>query len=259
MIKIFRRIRFDLMEKNKTGKYIKYAVGEIVLLVIGILIALQVNNWNENRKNLIQEKFILERLSVDLNSDLDLLSYQIDKASLFLKQYKFCTEVLLDERQTTRETFIENLSSILTILYFNQNRTTFDNIVTSGQMEYLQNQKLADSIIKYYTEGSNIGWDSGLIEYTRNIFAPYMLKFDHNPQVPETSYRAQASKEFTEIDYTKSSVKPKSIDDYKNDVFILNMLRNKIYLMEGQLMEYENLKNIIKQLVEQISNELNKS
>ena len=258
MIKFFRRIRFDLMEKNKTGKYLKYAIGEIILVVIGILIALQVNNWNEDRKNRAQEKFILERLSIDLNSDLDLLSYQIDKASSFLEQYKFCTEVLLDETQTTREIFIENLSSILTILYFDQNRTTFSNIVSSGQMEYLQNQILADSIIKYYTDGNNIGWDSGLLEYTRNIFAPYMLKFDHNPQVPNTSYRAQASKEFTEIDYTKSNIKPKSIDDYKNDVFILNMLRSKIYLMEGQLMEYQNLKEIIIKLLEQISNELNK-
>jgi hypothetical protein len=51
MIKFFRKIRYDLMEQNKTGKYFKYAIGEIVLVVIGILIALSINNWNENRKN----------------------------------------------------------------------------------------------------------------------------------------------------------------------------------------------------------------
>ena len=50
MIKFFRKIRYDLMEKNKTGKYLKYAIGEIILVVIGILIALQINNWNEDRK-----------------------------------------------------------------------------------------------------------------------------------------------------------------------------------------------------------------
>ena len=50
MRKIFRKIRYDLMKKNKTGKYLKYAIGEIVLVVIGILIALQINNWNENKK-----------------------------------------------------------------------------------------------------------------------------------------------------------------------------------------------------------------
>jgi len=57
MIKFFRQIRFYLMSENKTGKpawpagrYLKYAIGEIVLVVIGILIALQINNWNEEEK-----------------------------------------------------------------------------------------------------------------------------------------------------------------------------------------------------------------
>ena len=56
MIKFFRKIRYDLMEKNKTGKYLKYAIGEIVLVVIGILVALQINNWNEQRKAHINEE-----------------------------------------------------------------------------------------------------------------------------------------------------------------------------------------------------------
>ena len=51
MIKFFRKIRQNLLVENKTGKYLKYAIGEIVLVVIGILIALQINNWNENRKD----------------------------------------------------------------------------------------------------------------------------------------------------------------------------------------------------------------
>jgi len=51
MIKFFRKIRQNLLIENKTGKYFKYAIGEIILVVIGILIALQINNWNENRKH----------------------------------------------------------------------------------------------------------------------------------------------------------------------------------------------------------------
>ncbi len=73
MIKLFRKIRHDLMEKNKTGKpawpagrYFKYAVGEIILVVIGILIALGINNWNENRKDSIQEKIVLRSLLENL-------------------------------------------------------------------------------------------------------------------------------------------------------------------------------------------------
>jgi uncharacterized membrane protein YidH (DUF202 family) len=54
------------MEKNKIGKYLKYAIGEIILVVIGILIALSINNWNENKKNINQSKKHLETISLNL-------------------------------------------------------------------------------------------------------------------------------------------------------------------------------------------------
>jgi len=66
MLKFFRRIRFDLMEKNKTGKYFKYAIGEIVLVVIGILIALSINTWNQNQINIRKEIHALKGLKGDL-------------------------------------------------------------------------------------------------------------------------------------------------------------------------------------------------
>jgi hypothetical protein len=54
------------MEKNKTGKYFKYAIGEIVLVVIGILIALSINNWNEERKNILNESQLVKNIVEDL-------------------------------------------------------------------------------------------------------------------------------------------------------------------------------------------------
>ncbi|MFC3880480.1 DUF6090 family protein [Algoriphagus namhaensis] len=69
MIKFFRKIRQNLLLENKTGKYFKYAIGEIVLVVIGILIALQINNWNENRKDRIIEKEILTELIATTKSN----------------------------------------------------------------------------------------------------------------------------------------------------------------------------------------------
>ena len=238
------------------GKYFKYAIGEILLVVIGILIALQINNWNENRKDRNEEKFILERLQNDLESDIDLISYQMEKSNTFIKQYLFCIEVLLEEREATRSEFIDNFSSITTIVFFKQNRTTFDNIVSSGKMDLIRNKDLTDEIITYYTEGEDIGWDSGLIHYSRNFFGPYISNFDHRPHWPQTSYRNNASKPFTQIDYSKSRIKPKSIDEYRKDIFIFNMLREKIYMMEGQIMEYERLKISMKSLISQISEEI---
>ena len=79
MIKFFRQIRFNLMSENKTGKYLKYATGEIVLVVIGILIALSINNWNENRKTYEKERMYLSSLKQDFNETKRDLTRVTDK------------------------------------------------------------------------------------------------------------------------------------------------------------------------------------
>ena len=70
MIPFFRKIRKKLADDNKPLKYARYAIGEIVLVVIGILIALQVNIYNEKRKKRIEEKDILITLKTGLNLSL---------------------------------------------------------------------------------------------------------------------------------------------------------------------------------------------
>ncbi len=74
MIKFFRKIRYNLMEQNKTGKYLKYAIGEIVLVVIGILIALSINNWNEERKSDKQIELLLNNLVKSIEEDKSYLT-----------------------------------------------------------------------------------------------------------------------------------------------------------------------------------------
>ena len=69
MIKFFRKIRQRMLKENKFSKYLFYAIGEIVLVVIGILIALQINNWNESRKERFQEIKFYENLLVSLSAD----------------------------------------------------------------------------------------------------------------------------------------------------------------------------------------------
>ena len=70
MIKFFRKIRQNLLMDNKTSKYIKYAIGEILLVVIGILIALSINNWNENKKLTNKEVKILKEIKSELEGSL---------------------------------------------------------------------------------------------------------------------------------------------------------------------------------------------
>jgi hypothetical protein len=86
MIKIFRKNRIKFLNKDKIGKYLLYAIGEILLVVIGILIALQINNWNEDRKRNEELGAIYELVISDLESDLmvipDKIKYNKDKEPL---------------------------------------------------------------------------------------------------------------------------------------------------------------------------------
>ena len=74
MIKFFRTIRKKLISEGKTSKYFKYAIGEIVLVVIGILIALQINNWNEERKSNEQIHALLDNLTMSIEEDKEYLN-----------------------------------------------------------------------------------------------------------------------------------------------------------------------------------------
>jgi len=85
MAKLFNKIRKTLLAEGKTSKYIKYAIGEIVLVVIGILIALQINNWNENKKIDSKIKSLLEALRSDLAQDTLLIT---EIQPFILEQYQ---------------------------------------------------------------------------------------------------------------------------------------------------------------------------
>jgi hypothetical protein len=92
MIKLFRNIRQKLAEQNKVAPYLRYAIGEIVLVVIGILIALQINNWNEKRKVHLTERILLTSLKEDLSRNKELIDSNISGLKFIIGRI----EVLLD-------------------------------------------------------------------------------------------------------------------------------------------------------------------
>ncbi len=97
MIKFFRKIRYDLMEKNKTGKYFKYAIGEIILVVIGILIALQINNWNEERKERSDTIALLQNTQISVKEDIAQLRFQIALLEKLSKNTYLALKVIENE------------------------------------------------------------------------------------------------------------------------------------------------------------------
>jgi hypothetical protein len=147
MIKFFRKIRQKMLNENKFGKYLTYAVGEIVLVVIGILIALQINNWNQEREDNKLKVFYMNSLANDLNKDtLDI---------------NHITQIQIADNKTTTEYLRiiynpnSNIDSIIKVakqkddsfrVKRDYSNNTFNTIISSGNIELLD-KDLVDKLM----------------------------------------------------------------------------------------------------------------
>jgi len=138
------------MEKNKTGKYLKYAFGEIVLVVIGILLALQINNWNQERQNRIQEGILLTQLLNEYSNNLDQLNSKIEtrdnimRSSLAILDYRG-----LNEGQINTDSLNMHIARTLTRPTFDPELGVTNELTNSGKLYYLTNTELRNSITAF--------------------------------------------------------------------------------------------------------------
>ncbi|WP_228850484.1 DUF6090 family protein [Aegicerativicinus sediminis] len=156
MIKLFRRIRFEFMENNKTGKYLKYAIGEIVLVVVGILIALQLNAWNDyskdrtiEKKVLLNLRYDLQKDTTDLNNLLRLKKDQLQKCHRMLDAFNNPNREILDSLQ-----FINNIKYSFYFYVDNPHRTAFDLGKSSGDLFKITNDTLLKKISVYFSNNN---------------------------------------------------------------------------------------------------------
>ena len=253
MLKIFRKIRQKMLTENKFNKYFLYAIGEIVLVVIGILIALSINTSNENNKSKREASFQLSKLRDNLNSDKTQLIAEISSDSLFINNLNFCVKVLSDEIDAPLDEFLDNFYYLSEVVDFSPTRGTFDGLISSGKIELINNHNLLDTLFSYYNANEYKGWDSALEDYSRNVIIPYLLGFDHisNGSLDEGI-------DYIQFDISKFNIPSKSLEDYKNDLFLLNGLRFKIQMFEGQKVAYTDLIKVIDALINSIDLELMK-
>ena len=160
MIKFFRKIRYNLMETpperadslragGKTARYFKYAIGEIVLVVIGILIALQINNWNDVRKNKKYEKEILQLINQNLKNDSIALSNELFK----VKESYVLTDHLLE--QVVAGNYGDSINNwmgkIISFESFKSQSSAFEVLKSKG-IELISDKELQLELISYYDE-----------------------------------------------------------------------------------------------------------
>jgi hypothetical protein len=115
MLKFFRKIRQNLIKENKVGNYLKYAIGEILLVVIGILIALQINNANEAHKAKQSEQVVLKNLVQDLRADS--LAFSDNLATLI--EINNLHQVLYEIGVRGMDLEIEDPNLIRKLIYYN--------------------------------------------------------------------------------------------------------------------------------------------
>ena len=155
MLRFFRKVRLQLLPEHKSTKYLKYAVGEILLVVLGILIALQINNWNESRQQLSEERKILSRMVLELDLNIQRMQlldsahpggWPIKKTVTFFDSLAI---VIANGVDTTEIDFICS-GPVFRFNIFNLHSDIFEEMKFGGYLYNLQSEMLAGKIQSYY-------------------------------------------------------------------------------------------------------------
>tara|TARA_R110000764_G_scaffold16606_1_gene46402 strand:- start:1395 stop:2144 length:750 start_codon:yes stop_codon:yes gene_type:complete len=148
MIKFFRKIRQNLLSDGKTGKYLKYALGEIILVVIGILIALSINNWNQNRIRTTEERNILEDLKIGLEKDKADLVYNANRINSSMSS---ADKVIyaLENDLPYRDSISNYLGNLMLPVMFVYSTSAFETLKSKG-IDIIKNSELRNQIIDVY-------------------------------------------------------------------------------------------------------------
>lgn len=165
MIKLFRSIRQNMLKENKVNKYLLYAFGEILLVVIGILIALQINTWNQERINSREE----QRIYQDLVEELEFNKFLVKYGSEFMGEVVEAAERMSVRINNTNESFNEaefnqDIHKLTWVWASGRSTTMYDVLSASGEFSLISSpilrKKLADlkrnqELLQKYEEFQN--------------------------------------------------------------------------------------------------------
>ena len=250
MIKFFRKIRQNLLSEGKTGKYLKYAIGEIVLVVIGILIALQINSWNTERINNKRSIGYMKSLVEDLKSDItqynaNIISYKTDISNN--------KRLLINEDYKTLDA-----DSILKLVnaFFMPNRVskqTYEKIKNVGLAESLGTELINDAINDYYN--LEINYYETLLQWDKEYSTKDYIFWFFNNNYESSSIRGYTSSKLPFL--ANEEKRKKDLINLIESTQGRNHLRGAIERHEHTLKRVEEVKAVAENLVEMINNELN--
>ena len=230
MIKFFRHIRKSLlMETGKTSKYFKYAIGEIILVVIGILIALQINNWNEENKLLIEEKKSLRNLHIEAEDIVIKLEDHILKIDTLLIISEKTVAAFSENRILQMDNREASTGITATSFYatFELPNTIYKELNSSGKLQNLKSDKIKRAISQYY---SKLEFVNGQLPYWRDTYALKEdwsngnLQFTYNPKDEDKS---EPNFDFSELQQNKD-FNNRLLQSFRNQL-VFQSYRKELY------------------------------
>jgi len=262
MIKLFRKVRQKMLIENKFSKYLLYATGEIVLVVIGILIALSINNWNEAGKERRKEINYLNNLKIDLGNELvnneNFRSIRYEKA-------RTCSFLLNTKLPKTIENVKEYTNKYEQVFYmhlFVPNNNTFKELLSSGNLSLIKNDSIKNALLnldkqyaEFYNAEHHIRREFEEYLYNIAIKGTSVLNFlDHNKSLGGFPIQLKIE-DIPESNYAKLIEEAQWL--YNNKTFN-NGLRLARMTNDGLAYAHKNTQQDIKKMIKLINSEIEK-
>jgi hypothetical protein len=233
------------MSENNTGRYLKYAIGEIILVVIGILIALQINNWNQSRLDKKKEQSYLLELKASLESDQlqiqQVLDFNVSKDSIILNFLGIFDSNLSNEQRF--KIINANATPFTHYELFIPNYTTWNNFLSAENIDLIHNQELRTLLTEYYS----FNYEGSVQERIKIM----------NRKIVDESYPKFFTKEYTEQSLNlKTDLPPNSeFDLHKNQTFLSDLFGSR-YLLNEQNIDLKEFEQEIDHILELINTSL---
>lgn len=179
MINFFRTIRKKLAAENRFMAYSRYAIGEIVLVVIGILIALQVNNWNELRKNRNKEVNILKELHKDFKNNLEEFIPIKEKQIRTLKNGQIVLRNIKSlNMPQSRDSVYKYATGMFGGYPYNPSNGAVESLISTGDISLIQNDTLRNYLVSWKDVLSNYSTHINIDrEFWSNRIEPYIIEY----------------------------------------------------------------------------------
>jgi hypothetical protein len=244
MIKFFRKIRQKLAYENNVRKYFRYAIGEVLLVVIGILIALQINNWNENRKLESKSKSLIGRLIKETKRDIEKIKYHIE----YVESINNCVIPLM---QMFGDTIIENqykeIDSLLTWTtldyYFTFSLNALLEARDNGEISLIKTDTLRTNLYQLITLAEEIKErEKNLNNDKDNFLVPFLYE---NVNRRNMIFRFR---EFHKEKIGPSKLKKASYKTLFNNRKFENMLNERFIYSKERLNTYKYVETFLKDL-----------